>query len=275
MVTGAVTGWAALRLLGGGFFDGLEKDGRTRLPVVIAAGADRLRSRPGVRVMRGPVSPLEVVTRYGVRCTTPERALFDLMRHSASFVDRVVAIDMAAAAGLTSVRRMRAYARMPRHMTGRFEVVHSLASADEHALSPQEVRLRLIWRRIFGPAAVLLCNPTVVDLEGAFVGMPDLLEPATGVTGEYVGAVHRTGAQHRRDVARADRFRRVGLEPVEFVGADLDDEDLVTQRIQAARARAARNERAWRVTPYVGPSLDERLDREDLLRARYGAPDVG
>ena len=36
--TGAVTGWAALRLLGGGYFDGLERDGRTRLPVPLTCG---------------------------------------------------------------------------------------------------------------------------------------------------------------------------------------------------------------------------------------------
>src|SRR5215207_7110100 len=30
---GVVTGWAALRLLGGGYFDGLARHGRTRLPV--------------------------------------------------------------------------------------------------------------------------------------------------------------------------------------------------------------------------------------------------
>ena len=31
--SGAVTGWAALRLWGGGYFDGLDRDGRTPLPV--------------------------------------------------------------------------------------------------------------------------------------------------------------------------------------------------------------------------------------------------
>ncbi len=41
--TGAVTGWAALRLHRGGYFDGLARDGRTRLPVALAVGHDRLR----------------------------------------------------------------------------------------------------------------------------------------------------------------------------------------------------------------------------------------
>ena len=77
-----------------------------------------------------------------------------------------------------------------------------------------------LWKRLCGPTT-LLCNPTVVDDAGRFVGMPDLLEERTGLAGEFVGAVHRSRTQHRKDVARADRFRRVGLEPIEFVGADL------------------------------------------------------
>lgn len=44
------TGWASLRLQGGGFFDGLARDGRTRLPVPIATNGERRRARPGIRL---------------------------------------------------------------------------------------------------------------------------------------------------------------------------------------------------------------------------------
>ena len=77
---GVVTGWAALRLLGGGYFDGLARDGSSRLPVPVAANGDRLRSGPGVDVRRVAVEEADVVIRYGVRCATPERALFDAVR---------------------------------------------------------------------------------------------------------------------------------------------------------------------------------------------------
>ena len=46
-----ITGWAALRLQGGGFFDGLARDGRTRLAVPVAANGARLRSRDGIDVV--------------------------------------------------------------------------------------------------------------------------------------------------------------------------------------------------------------------------------
>src|SRR5690242_11856156 len=41
-----VTGWASLRVLGGGFFDGLARDGVTSLPVPIAANGGRIGPRP-------------------------------------------------------------------------------------------------------------------------------------------------------------------------------------------------------------------------------------
>jgi hypothetical protein len=163
---------------------------------------------------------------------------------------------------------MSAYAREPRRRHGRGDVLWALHHADEHVLSPQEVRLRLLWQRRCGPTR-LLCNPTVLDDEGRYVGMPDLLEEATGTVGEFVGAVHRTRAQHRKDVARADRFRRVGLEPAEFVGRDLHAEGLVEARIRGARERAGRHPRRWVVAPREEMSLDDRLDLRDLLRARY------
>ena len=42
-----VTGWAGLRLLGGGYFDGLASDGVTRLPVPIATNGRTARAAPG------------------------------------------------------------------------------------------------------------------------------------------------------------------------------------------------------------------------------------
>lgn len=50
---GAVTGWAALRLAGASFFDGVEPDGRTRIPVLLAVGArSKARGDEGASVSR-------------------------------------------------------------------------------------------------------------------------------------------------------------------------------------------------------------------------------
>lgn len=67
---GAVTGWAALRLAGANFFDGLDVDGSTRQPVPLAVGTTgKVRGDGQVCVSREPLSPDEVVVRHGIRCT--------------------------------------------------------------------------------------------------------------------------------------------------------------------------------------------------------------
>ena len=83
---------------------------------------------------------------------------------------------------------------------------------------------------------------------------------------EFDGAEHRTRERHRRDVRRLDDFQRAGLEIATFVGADLDDERLVVERLRATRARAGRLPRTWCLAP-PGPSLDERLDDRDAMIA--------
>ena len=269
---GAVTGWAALRLLGGGYFDGLARDGFTRLPVPVAANGDRVRSGPGLDVRRVVVDEADVVIRYGVRCATPERALFDAVRWASSRDDRVVAIDMAAAAGLTSPRRLKVYVMSRRHVHGRMPVVEATWWADELAESPQEVRLRLIWRRRFSWSPPLV-NRTVLDLRGRTLGTPDLVDERLGLAAEYDGAEHRKRGRHRRDVRRLDDFQRAGLEIATFVGADLEDEELVVDRLRATAERAGRLPRRWRLAD-PGPSLDERLDHRDHLIAMAEGTDL-
>jgi hypothetical protein len=262
---GAITGWAALRLLGGGYFDGLERDGRTRQPVQIAANGDRLRSGPGVDVRRVALDEEDVVIRYGVRCATPERAVFDAVRWAQTLEERVVVIDMSAAGELTSARRVKEYVLCRTRVHGRMLVLEALWWADEGAESPQEVRLRLIWRRLFSRPAPLV-NRTVVDESGRVLGTPDLVSVELEMGAEFDGAEHRKRARHRRDVRRLDDFQTAGLEIAVFVGEDLDDERLVVDRLRATARRAGRLPRRWSLVP-PGPTLDERLDDRDFMIA--------
>ena len=227
----------------------------------IAANGDRLRAGPQADVRRVTVDEADVVIRYGVRCASPERALFDAVRWARTLDERVVSIDMAAAAELTSPRRLTAYVLGQRDVHGRMLVIEACWWADERAESPQEVRLRLIWRRQFSwpsPQA----NRTVVDLGGRRLGTPDLVSEDLGMGAEFDGAEHRQRGRHRRDVRRLDDFQRAGLEIATFVGDDLYDEDLVVDRLRATRERAGRLPRRWRLVP-LGPTLDQRLDERD------------
>jgi hypothetical protein len=216
-------------------------------------------------VRRVAIDDAEVVIRYGVRCAAPERALFDAVRWAPTLDERVVAIDMAAAAGLTSPRRLTAYVRSHRHVHGRMLVIEATWWADERAESPQEVRLRLIWRRRFSWATPLV-NRTVIALDGRRLGTPDLVDERLGMGAEFDGAEHRHRHRHRVDVRRLDDFQRAGLEIAVFVGEDLDDEELVVDRLKAAADRAGRLPRRWRLAP-PGRSLDERLDERDFMRS--------
>jgi hypothetical protein len=256
-----VTGWASLRLHQGGFFDGLARDGRTRLPVPIAANGERLAAHPGISRVRSSVPEDEVVVIHGVRCATVERALFDEIRRLGNDRDRVVAVDMACGARLTSLRRMRSY-RWSRYWYRDIRLLDRvLPLADESARSRPEVDFRLIWELDAGWGHPL-CNRSVLDLDGVLVGIPDLLDVTRCVVGEFAGGDHRDIDQHQDDLARAWAFRRVGLEIVEVVNRDLRDTELVMARMSDAEVRADLAPQTW----VLGPperSLDDELDRRD------------
>lgn len=273
---GAITGWAGCRWWGAGYFDGLGNDGREELPVPLALGAAHdLRDRQGVRISRDRLPDDDICVRHDVRCTRPERSLFDAMRWSGDLREAVVALDMMAAAELTSVRRMRGYCGDHGHWNGLPRVVEALDLASERSMSPNETRVRLTWV-LDAHLPPPLVNQPVFDLRGTLLGIADLLDPFAGVVGEYDGAAHREADRHRRDVRREDLFRRAGLEYFKVVGLDLLDTDLMVERMLAARARArfaAPHERAWTLNPPRGwdespldaAGLDERLEYRDWL----------
>lgn len=281
---GAVTGWAALRLWGGRFFDGLGPDGRP-LPVPLVTGPDvHLRARPGVTFLRDRISSDEVRMRYGVPVTVPERAVFDGMRKAHHVRAAVTVLDMAAAARVTSVKRERAYVEGHRGWQGVGLARRAVGLADDNSWSPQETSLRLIWEldaRLPRP----LANREVFSRRtGALLGVADLLDPDAGVVGEYDGGEHSGARRRSRDAGRDGAFRDHGLEVFRITYVDVLDPAAVVARVRATYARASRHtprERAWTLEPppgWVPPRLlDDDLDYRDLLRELHeqwesGAP---
>jgi hypothetical protein len=243
---GAITGWAALRLWGGGYFDGWDRDGRTPLRVQVAANGDRLRSDGRIAVTRSSFEEADVVVVCGVRVLRPAPALFDEMRRTGELREAVVAADMAAAAKLLTIHEMRAHADTRRGARDRALVLDALGLAVDDSWSPMETRLRLIWVLDAGWDRPL-CNPAVLDGGDRLIGHPDLMDWRFGVLGEYNGADHRGVERSRRDVGREDRFRRVGLEPFTVEGRDIDDVPLVLDRMAAARRRSGALPQLWSV----------------------------
>ncbi len=280
--SGAVTGWASLRLLRGGFFDGTEDDGRTQSPVpVVRPGLTRAPA--GTHLVRSPLAADEVTSVHGIACTIPERAVVDEILRLGDLRAGVVVIDMACAGELTTLRRLRAYVVRLTSRRGLTLVDECLALAVETSRSPRETLLRLIWV-LDAKMATPLCNHPVWSTGGELLGVPDLFDPDLGVAGEYAGAHHRSRARHRADVGRAERFTNAGIESFTMVAGD--SIDTVTRRMLAACDRATvrlREERRWTLVPQPHShlpglwdvDLDARLEMRDLSREAWDESDPG
>lgn len=250
----AVTGWAALRVAGAGFFDGSASDGRTELPVPVALKPhQRLQRDPSIRQIRGGLCVGETRVVADIPCTTPERAVLDDVRYCHDVRSAVTVMDMALVAGVTTLDRLECYQSGHGFRAGICRFREALPLATDRSLSPMETKMRLIWI-MDAHLPPPLCNWPVLDAQGRLLGRPDLLSPELGVYGEFDGALHREREQHRIDVARAEAFRRVGLEGFAVVGADLHDRRLVVTRMQAAVARAHQAAAGtWRIAAAAPP----------------------
>ncbi len=267
---GAVTGWAGLRMRRATFFDGLGPDGRTRFPVPLAVGrGSKVRGDDLVRLSREPLEPDGIESIRGVPCAEVRRSLFDEMRRQRDLREAVVAMDMAAAALLTSVRRMREFWRAHRSWRRSSLVAQALDLASEDSRSPQETRLRLVWILDAGLPQPLVNQP-VWDLDGNLLGIADLLDEEAGLVGEFDGADHRSATRHTHDLQRQYAFERHGLEVVRITGLDVPQRARVRERIHFHRARALRlpaERRAWTLVAPAGreprQTLDEYLEERE------------
>ena len=240
---GGVTGWAALRWLGGSWFTGVRADG-TALPVALAT--IDIRSRAGIVPCEERLDPEEITVHDGLRVTRALRSTLFQMRYADSLWDAVIVADMAAFSDLVLLHELWPYALAHSGMTGIPQAREAIGHSDENAWSPMEVVMRLIWTCTAGLPRPLTNRP-VFDLHGQHIGTPDLLDVEAGVYGEYDGAMHLDGKRRLRDLVREDAFRRLGLEGVVMVAGESRDE--VAARIVATRERALRhdNPRLWTI----------------------------
>ncbi|MFW6773684.1 hypothetical protein ACOACO_05335 [Nocardioides sp. CPCC 205120] len=272
---GAVTGWAALRWMGGQWFDGYEGERALPVPVVIATFDRRPQAHVEYSAERLGVD--ETVLVDGVRVTVPVRSATFEMRRARSIRAAVRVADMAAYDDLVDVDELRAFTATLNGWTGVRTLRAAIPHVVENCWSPQESGLRWTWTEDAGcprPTA----NAAVFDLRGRHVATVDLLDEVAGVVGEYDGEVHLAGGRRRADLQREDRLRGLGLEYVAFV-AGMSREERVA-RLRAAYARAAERPaagRSWTTTPPPGwrstATVASRRalepgDRDRLLRYR-------
>ncbi|CAM3328843.1 hypothetical protein NODU109028_11915 [Nocardioides dubius] len=260
-----VTGWAALRWLGGRWFTGRGPDGFSLLPVPIAS-ALHMRQQRGTQVTQERISPRDLTVHEGVVLTTAVRSVFQGMRAASTDLDAAIVAEMAMFNDLVSRDELTRYVLAHGRFHGIARARSCLACLDENSWSPQEVRMRWIWLAAELPRP--LCNTPVFTRDGHLVGVPDLLDEEAGLIGEYDGAHHLDVAQRRRDIQREAEFRRLGLEYVTMVAGE--DPARVADRLRAARARCAHrapSARAWSLEP---PSWWIQTDSVVARRELYG-----
>lgn len=276
---GGVTGWAALRWMGGVWFDGLASRGRIQRPVDLATADSSIRSQPGIRVSEERLAPCELMAHAGLVVTSPVRSLFFAMRYAGGRDAALALADMAAYSDLVSRAEAMAMARTNPGWTGIGIERSALRVMDENAWSPAEVAMRIVWTDVAGLPRPL-CNRPVFDANGRLIGTPDLLDTTVGVVGEYDSALHLEGSRRARDVHREGLFRAAGLEYVTMLAGDLARSGAFVARLRQAYARAERqpvSDRAWTIElpPWWIPTftvsqrrtLDAR-QRERFLRLR-------
>lgn len=259
-----VTGWAACRLNGAQFFDGLERDGRTQLGVPVCVGPRGQLASAGLRVGYWPIREEHHAIRHGLATVNELRATADAARLAPCFVEAVVVVDMMCAAELVSIRQLRE--------SGLRFAPGALDAASEHSLSPNEVRCRLRCCAAL-PGVTWLVNCPIYDRSGRLLGIADLVDLVAGLVVEFDGAEHRRAVRHTRDVVKEDALRRVGVEVVRVTGAEVDDEPVVMERVRAGRSRARfepEHRRLWVARPQQ-ETLHDRLEERAITRSDYGS----
>lgn len=246
----AITGWAALDWLGARWRGTQPGDGLDR-QIPLLARNHRLSDRPGCFVTAESFRPREIYEVDGLSVTSPFRSACFEARYASDLVEAVRWLDLAASSDLASLDELATYSRTLGTWTGVPQLREALRLANENVWSPAETAMRLLWVTELGWTQVV-ANQPVFDLDGRFVATPDLLDPTSGVAGEYDGSLHLEGRQRAKDIRREGDLRRLGLEYVTMTAADLRDSSQFLQRSIDARQRAARSSgspRRWTIEP--------------------------
>lgn len=245
----ALTGWAALHWLGVRWADGTRPDG-SALPVPILVPNHRTCARPGILITAEKFGLGAIRTIDGLPITSPLRSVCFEARYARNVTQAVRWLDITLASDLISLDELRAYLPQLTAWTGIPQLREAAALADENVWSPMETELRLQWVLALGLGDVVTNRP-VFDLEGRFIGTPDVLDVAAGLVGEYDGDLHLAGEQRATDIRREGLFRRIGLEYVTMTAADRrDPADFLRRTLDAiARAERTPGPRRWTIDP--------------------------
>lgn len=243
----AITGWAALRWLGGAWFAGTDARGES-LPVDLLISTLDVKEQPGFVVCGEGTSPENMVTVDGVRVTVPAWSVAFMMRRAAGLHHAVAALDMAAYSDLASIAEVNEVIGHQSSWTGVPQAREALALGDENAWSPAEVRMRLAWNASVDGARPR-SNLPIFDLQRQHLGTPDLIDVEAGVAADYDGIVHIGREQRRNDRNRDELFARHGIEMVRWMSGDRPGDFLARLHLAYKRAGRRTGPPAWTAEP--------------------------
>lgn len=214
-----VAGWSAAVMFGvpASFIDGTS-DGREPRPVVVHPRGTH-HQRAGIRFTYSALADDDIVMHDRVLVTTGVRTTFDCIRLARGRSEALAHADACVRFGLTTPAELGAYARDRRRWPGIRLVRELIPLLSPFAESPMESWMRLVW--IDAKLPEPLVNPRIVGPDGVEIARVDLLDPRSGLVGEYDGFWHRLGERPAKDRARGGLLRSCGFTIVTGTAEDL------------------------------------------------------
>jgi hypothetical protein len=214
-----VAGWSAAVVQGvpTTFIDGTWGEGEI-VPVCLNPRGTH-KHRRGIRYSYSGLFDTDVVERHGMQVTSGVRTMFDVIRLARGRTQALQMADACLRFGATTQHELAAYAEARPRWPGIRRVRELIPLLSPFAESPMESALRMVWLDTGLPAP--LVNPSIYGPDGSFIARVDLLEPSTGMVGEYNGEWHLFGAQPAHDGLRQRRLEAVGLTVVNVGSPDM------------------------------------------------------
>ena len=260
--SGTIGGWAAAFMAGADWFDGINPYTGSPFPVDVLSPDLKRRSTGLVRYRTAQLGADDVLELDDIATiTVPLRTAFDLARWAPTLEESVVALDGMLAQLGVSRAELSEYVIRHHHLHGGERVAQAAIWAEPGVKSLWETRLRMCYRQQAGLPAPLINQP-IFDLDGKFLGAPDLFDPEAAVASEFDGEYHRDRLRHR-----ADNLREEDLEEANVTVQRVDSIDLIrdrtplSKRLQRGYQRGRRRDRrhdSWT------------LEQPDWWRRRFG-----
>ena len=173
----------------------------------------------------------EIVILDGRTLTTPARTFADCAR-SWSLPDALALGDAAVRACLMTIEEATSVVRRMRRLPGLKFARRVLPFIDSQAGSPQESRVRGII--INAGLPIPRPNVRILDENGGFIAIGDLVYDEWMIVIEYDGAHHRDPLRQAKDATRRTRLREIGFYVVEITADDVRWPSRVVEKVLRA-----------------------------------------